>query len=324
MILLHPNYLNALCNEFDWFSGLGPDRPNIIANVTSSELSAIYFIDAKKWKKPTIPDLPVGSVVVTNMSANLSKGVEKVFIAEPWLEFSRISQVIRRVQQDDPSSFDPAAGAHIGAGVNIPSSTFIGPGAVVSPGASLGENCRIGSRAVIMPGVIIGDGCTIHAGALVGVDGFGYADGQDGESTQIAHLGGIELAEHVDVGPGAVICAGTIDPTRIGKGTKIDGQVYIGHNVQLGERCMICAHAIIGGSAIVGNDVWIHTGAGLKSKVRVADNAVVGLGAAVIKSVEAGSTVMGDVAEDVSIGLRRKAALGRIVRDNLPHSKSKD
>ncbi len=179
------------------------------------------------------------------------------------------------------------AGAVIGAGCVLHPQTYIGPGAV------LGRDCVIYAGAKIGAGIVIGDRCIVHFNAAIGADGFSFVTPQPGsveeakemrpakcrpmnqELVRIASLGIIEIGDDVEIGANTSIDRGTIAATRIGNGTKIDNQVQIGHNVVVGEDCMICGRTGIAGSVTIGNRVVIGGAAGIADHVRIGDDAVI-------------------------------------------------
>lgn len=199
---------------------------------------------------------------------------------------------------------------------------FVDPTAVVGPDASVYPHCYVGRRArvgeatVLMPGVVvgadarigkgcvlhpnvtveercrIGDGVVLHAGVVIGSDGFGYA-GQGPQRVKAPQTGVVELADHVEVGANTTVDRATIGSTRIGAGTKIDNLVQIGHNVVIGERCLILAQTGIAGSAVVGDDVVLAGQSGVKDHVEVGRRSVIGPRGGVVRSVPPGSVLSG-------------------------------
>ncbi len=174
-----------------------------------------------------------------------------------------------------------AAGTHIGEGTVIHPQVYVGPQVAIGPDGLIYSGVRIGAR------VKIGARCIIHFNASLGADGFSFvtpeigsvetakATGKVGEAhnislIRIASLGAVELGDDVEVGALSSIDRGTIISTCIGNGTKIDNQVQIGHNVRVGENCMLCGRVGIAGSATLGDRVVLGGATG------VADHATIG------------------------------------------------
>ena len=186
----------------------------------------------------------------------------------------------------------------IGAFVYIGAHAQIGDNAVLHPQCYIGEGAQIGSDTMIHAGVkigartVVGDRVIIHYNASIGADGFSFVTPQTGsveaakatsksEVTasntsllRIASLAPVILGDDVEIGANTTIDRGTIAPTRIGKGTKIDNQVQIGHNVTIGENCMICGRTGIAGSVTIGNRVVLGGATGVADHVTIGDDAI--------------------------------------------------
>jgi UDP-3-O-[3-hydroxymyristoyl] glucosamine N-acyltransferase len=170
---------------------------------------------------------------------------------------------------------DVSIGAHasIEEGASIGASTIIGSGAVIGAGVRIGSHCRIFPRVVIYPGTTLGDRVVIHAGAVLGADGFGYVcDRTSGEYTQFPQQGTLIIEDDVEVGANTTIDRGALEETRVGRGTKLDNLIHIGHNCSIGRNVVIAAQTGISGSSAVGD------GAILGGQVGMGDHAMIGPG----------------------------------------------
>lgn len=169
----------------------------------------------------------------------------------------------------------------------------IAEGAVVHAGVKAGSGCRIGEGAVIFAGVVLGERVAIGANSVIGRPGFGFTHAPDGGLTRIPQLGGVRIEDDVEIGPLCSVDAGTLAPTRIGQGSKLDAQVHVGHNVDIGAGCLIAAQVGFAGSSRLG------AGSVVGGQAGVADHAVIGEGvriaakSGVIGDVPAGSVVAG-------------------------------
>jgi UDP-3-O-[3-hydroxymyristoyl] glucosamine N-acyltransferase len=178
------------------------------------------------------------------------------------------------------------AGARIGPGARIFSHVSIGAGAVIGRDVLLHAGVRIGAR------VTIGDRFIAQPGAVIGTDGFSFVTPQPGlveearatgviESREqaayvrINSLGAVRIGDDVEVGANSCIDCGTIADTVIGKGTKIDNLVQIGHNVRIGETCLICGQAGVAGSTVIGDRVVIGGAASVADHLRIGSNVVI-------------------------------------------------
>jgi UDP-3-O-[3-hydroxymyristoyl] glucosamine N-acyltransferase len=192
-----------------------------------------------------------------------------------------------------PLAADARAAAHVDPSATVDATASIGPGAVVLAGARIGEGTRIEPNAVVYGGSVIGARVVIGAGAVVGRPGFGWAPSPDGAVVRIPQLGGVIVEDDVEIGPLATIDAGTLGPTVIGRGAKLDAHVHVGHNVEVGAGAMIAAQAGFAGSVSVGAGVLVGGQAGVADHVRVGAGARVAAKSGVIADVAPGETVAG-------------------------------
>lgn len=226
-----------------------------------------------------------------------------------------LSALLRRRPSVDegvhPSSFI-GSNVTLGKGVRIGPLCVIGDGAVigedtiivsqatVSKQAEIGTGCFINSGVRIGIGVKIGARAVIHPNAVLGADGFSFhpvdpgnveaarktgsvSDKEDRDSTLLKNesLGSVIVGDDVEIGASTAIDSGTLKPTTVGRGTKIDDLVMIGHNVQIGEDCILCAQVGIAGSTIVGDRVTLGGQAGVGDNLTIGDDAIIGATAAV-------------------------------------------
>ena len=163
----------------------------------------------------------------------------------------------------------------------------------VEDGVEIGNNVRIGNGCSILSGTIIGDNSSIAENCVIGGDGFGFAKDVEKGVLHIPHIGGVTIANDVYIGPNSVICRGTIDPTFIGEFTKIDGAVWVGHNVIVEPYCMVPAGAVLCGSVKIGKDSWIGANASIIESTSIGERALIGIGSVVTNDVLDSEKYMG-------------------------------
>ena len=224
----------------------------------------------------------------------------------------------------------PAAVVH--PSVAVPELAEIGPHAVICAGAVLGEGVRIaancfvgegvavGTETVLYPNVtlyagsVLGDRVVVHAGTRIGVDGFGYVSsaGGEGEHRKVPQVGGCVVEDDVEIGANCTIDRGSIGRTVIGRGSKLDNLVHIGHNVTIGPRSMLVAQVGVAGSTRSGAEVAMGGQAGVSGHLRIGARARIAAQAGVIGDVEPGQVVSGYPARDHKTYLRAMASLMKL------------
>lgn len=181
----------------------------------------------------------------------------------------------------------------------------------------VGEGCRIAHGAVLMPRVRLGKRVTIEPGAVIGAPGFGWATGPGGRTRAIPQLGGVVIEDDVHIGALCTIASGTLSPTIIRRGAKLDAQVHVAHNCDVGEDTIIAAQSGLAGSVIVGNGVLVGGQVGIADHLRIGDGARVAAKSGVIGDVAAGSTVAGYPAVERHRWLRGLAELYRLASQRV-------
>lgn len=166
------------------------------------------------------------------------------------------------------------------------------PGAVIMGGSRIGADVVVGPSVTLYPYTIVGDRCTFHAGCVLGARGFGYRREGD-RHLPTAQLGYVVVEDDVELGAAVTIDRGTYGTTRIGEGTKIDNQVMIAHNCQIGRRNLICSQVGIAGSCRTGDDVILAGQVGLKDHVTLGDGTIVAAQSGVMEDLAGGEVYLG-------------------------------
>jgi UDP-3-O-[3-hydroxymyristoyl] glucosamine N-acyltransferase len=210
-------------------------------------------------------------------------------------------------------------GAVIGARAEIGRGTVIAAGAVVAPAVAIGRDCHIGINASIQH-ALIGNRVIIHPGVRIGQDGFGFAMGAQGHA-KIAQIGRVIIQDDVEIGANTTIDRGSNRDTVIGEGTKIDNQVQIGHNVEIGRHCIIVAQVGIAGSARIGDFVAIGGQSGVAGHVKIGDGARIAAVSTANDDVAPGARVGGTPAQPVDEWFRGIAVLRKLARRDRAQSR---
>jgi len=229
-------------------------------------------------------------------------------VANPYRALVQVAELFAPPKTSFPQGIHPTSilgkGAVVSPQASVGPFVFVGEGASIGPQSQIypfvyiGRNCKVGRGATIFPQVYLGDGCEvgdgviIHSGAVLGSDGFGFMR-EGGSYRKIPQIGRVVVGNEVEIGANVTIDRSTLGVTKIGRGTKLDNLVHIGHNVQVGENTAIVAQVGISGSTTIGRGVRIAGQAGLAGHIQIGDNSTIGAQAGVTKSVPAGSFVSG-------------------------------
>ncbi len=202
-------------------------------------------------------------------------------------------------------------GATIGAGCEIGDHCTIAAGVHIAPGCVVGDDCQILPNAVLYENTRVGNRVLIHAGAVLGGYGFGYRQ-ENGQHIRTSQLGWVEIEDDVEIGAVATIDRGTYGSTRIGEGTKLDNQVQIGHNCQIGKHNLLCSQVGIAGSTTTGDYVVLAGQAGVADHLRLEDRVVVTAQSGVMHNLEAGKVVFGTPASPIKQKMQEVALCSKL------------
>jgi UDP-3-O-[3-hydroxymyristoyl] glucosamine N-acyltransferase len=285
------------------------DASLVLEGVAAPEVAApsdlIYVASAKYL--PRAAASRAGCVV---LPAGLTLAGRTVLRAEnPKLVFARAAALLvdeRAIAEGMHSTAVVSTQARLGAGVSvgaftvievgveIGAGTQIGAGCFIGRGVRIGQQCRLNPRVTLYAGARLGERVILHSGVVIGSDGFGYVRTAEG-SAKFPQVGGVEIADDVEIGANSCVDRGSLGTTRIGRGVKIDNLVQVGHNVEIGEHTIIAAQTGISGSCRIGKNVLIGGQVGIADGCTIEDGAVLGAQAGIPtgKTIRAGLTVWG-------------------------------
>jgi UDP-3-O-[3-hydroxymyristoyl] glucosamine N-acyltransferase len=234
-----------------------------------------------------------GTAVIAGESAAANHAPKPLLIARfPKLAFARAARLLCPQRSFEPGIHSSAViedsarlgrhvavepGAVVGEKVVIGDRTRIGAGSVIGAEARIGSDCNITPNVTIYPGVRLGNRVIVHSGAVLGSDGFGYVrDPATGHYEKFPQIGGLEIGDDVEIGANTTVDRGALDLTSIGRGTKLDNLVHVGHNVRIGEDVVIAAQTGFSGSITVENGAVIGGQVGIGDHARIEQGVVLG------------------------------------------------
>lgn len=272
-----------------------------------------YLEILKKTKAGLIlvpADFDISAKPKTNLILVEKPYVMFMLLVKTWLELDRPLQ-----QKHIAASAFIADSSVIGENVDISKNCVIGANVIVGDGTRidsntvLAENVQVGRNCHLFPNITVYEDCiiknnvTLHAGCVIGADGFGYLM-HDGIQNKIPQVGNVIIEDDVEIGANSTVDRATIGSTIIGKGTKIDNLVQVGHNCVIGENSILCAQVGLAGSTVIGNVVYLAGQVGVAGHLKIDDGAMVGAQSGVSHTISKGEKVFGTPAIDV--GLKRR------------------
>ncbi len=297
-----------------------------INSLESAENNDISFAE-EKFLKAAISSR-AGALLVPRKSDDLNQNL--IICERPFQAAGRLmAEIDAKAQQIKPLI---AAEATIENNVNLGDNLYIGPGAFIAEGCRIGDNCRIyantfigknvviGSGCRIYPGVVIREGCKIgdrviiHPNSVIGSDGFGFLQ-IAGHNVKIPQIGRVIIADDVEIGALCTINRAALDETVIGRGTKIDDHVHLGHGVKIGEDVIMCAQVGLSGGVRVGNQVMLGPRTGSVDHITIGDKARLMAGTQAAKSLAGGRDYGGTPAMPVKQSLRQMMAATHLAND---------
>lgn len=255
-----------------------------LATLQSAQQGQLSFLANPKYLQ-YLESSSASAVIVDRQSAEQCR-VDALVVDNPYLAYAKISQLFDPGATSSPgihssAVVDPscdlgedvsiAANVVIGPRSVIGSNVSIGAGSVVGADCSIGDDSRLNPNVTLYHGISAGRRCIIHSGAVIGADGFGFAENK-GAWEKIHQLGAVKLGDDVEVGANTCIDRGAMTDTTIANGVKLDNHIQIGHNVVIGEHSAVAAGTAIAGSAEIGSYCTIAGAVGIAGHLSIVDH----------------------------------------------------
>jgi UDP-3-O-[3-hydroxymyristoyl] glucosamine N-acyltransferase len=196
----------------------------------------------------------------------------------------------------------------IGANTRIDQGVWIGAHCVIGDDCELASEVRLHAHVTLYSKVRLGARCIIHSGTRLGTDGFGYTF-VNGRHEKVPQVGGVQIGDDVEIGANCTVDRGSVGPTEIGNGVKIDNLVHVGHNVRIGDWSIIVAQVGISGSTIIGKGVTLAGQSGVPGHLQIGDGATIAAKSAPFGDVPAGEVYTGFPARPHREFLRAQSGL---------------
>lgn len=232
-------------------------------------------------------------------------------VDDAYKSFSKLLEYYNQVKSnkvgvEQPSFISESAaygeGFYLGAFSYLSDNVKIGNNVKIYPNVYIGENVTIADNVVVFAGAkiysdsIIGKECVIHSGVIIGADGFGFTPNEKGEYSKVPQTGNVILEDHVDVGAGTTIDRATLGSTILRKGVKLDNQIQIAHNVEIGEHTAIAAQTGIAGSTKIGKHCLIGGQVGIVGHITIGDRVRIQAQSGIGRNVKSDEVLQGSPA----------------------------
>ena len=267
------------------------------------EKGDIVFVDHPKYYDKALNS--AATTILINKKVDCPEGKTLLISDDPFRDFNKIT-----------NHFNP----FIASKVSISDTAVIGENTIIQPNVFIGNNVSIGNNCVIHPNVtiydnsVIGNNVTIHANTVLGADAFYYKNRPEGFD-QLISGGRVVLEDNVDLGASCTIDKGVSGDTTIGKGTKIDNQVHVGHDTKIGKKCLIASQTGIAGCVIIEDEVTLWGQVGTNSGITIGKGAVILGQTGVTKSVVGGKSYFGTPVAESREKLKEMAEIKRFLKN---------
>jgi UDP-3-O-[3-hydroxymyristoyl] glucosamine N-acyltransferase len=274
-----------------------------INEIHKVEEGDLVFVDHPKYYQKCLDS--AASFIIINQNIDCPPGKALLIVEQPFEAYQKIV-----------SHFRPFEGASqaISPSARIGKTSYLYPGVFVGNHVQIGERCLIHPNVVIMDHCVIGDDVVIQASTVIGSDAFYYNTNKKRETwyKKMLSCGRVVIENEVEIGAGCTIDRGVSGDTFIGRGSKLDNMIHIGHDTVTGRNCLFAAQVGIAGAANIGEGVILWGQVGVSKTLTIGDNTIVFAQSGVRASLDANKIYFGSPAEDASVKKREFVWIKRI------------
>ena len=291
---------------------LGDEKVEIqrVASIDEAAAGDITFLTSSRYQAYLQSSKATAIIIGNNVTLPSHGKNNFLLVDQPYLAFAKILDVLTpKPQFDCQISPDSSIGdgavlgenvtvfphVYLGTGVKVGRGTVLFPNVFLGDGVEVGEDCILYPQVTVREGCRLGHRVILHAGAVIGSDGFGFAE-EGGARRKIPQVGTVEVGDDVEIGANTTVDRATLGRTIIGRGAKIDNLVQIAHNVVVGENTVIVAQAGIAGSTRIGKEVIVAGQVGIVNHVEIGDGARIGPQSGIAQSVPPGAVLSSGLA----------------------------
>ncbi|NRB84892.1 MAG: UDP-3-O-(3-hydroxymyristoyl)glucosamine N-acyltransferase [Winogradskyella sp.] len=266
-------------------------NPNIevskLAKIEEGTEGSLTFLANPKYKSYIYTTKASITIVNSDFQPEEELATTLIKVDDAYGAFTKLLEYYNQIKLnksgiEQPSSISDSAkigeGIYIGAFTYIGDNVTIGNNVKIFPNSYIGDNVAIGDNSIVFSGAkvysdcVIGSSCVINSGAIIGADGFGFAPNDKGEYSKVPQIGNVIIEDFVDIGAGTTIDRATLGSTVIRRGVKLDNQIQIAHNVEIGKNTVIAAQTGVAGSTKIGENCQIGGQVGIVGHITIGNN----------------------------------------------------
>ena len=258
-----------------------------LSKIEEGEGGSLTFLSNPKYTEYIYSTKATIAIVNKDFTPEREIHTTLIKVADAYKAFSKLLEFYNEAKQnktgiETPSFISETAkvgeNLYLGAFSYINNNVVIGNNVKIYPNVYIDDNVKIGDDTVIFAGAkimsdtIIGKNCVLNAGVIIGADGFGFAPDEEGVYSKVPQIGNVVIEDNVDIGAATTIDRATLGSTIIRKGVKLDNQIQIGHNVEIGENTVIAAQSGVAGSSKIGKNCMLGGQVGIAGHLTVGNN----------------------------------------------------
>ena len=281
---------------------------NTLSKIEEGKKGSLTFLANPKYTEFIYSTDASATIVANDFEPTEKITTTLIKVKDPYSSFTTILELFnddksKRSGISDKSDIDKSStiskSSYVGSYTTIGKNSIVGDNCVIDNQVFIGDNVKIGNNCKIYPGTkilndtIIGNSCIIHSSCSIGSDGFGFAPNDDGTYKKIPQTGNVVIGDNVEIGSNSTIDRATIGSTIIKDGVKLDNQIQIAHNVEIGENTAIAAQSGIAGSTKIGKNCMIGGQVGIIGHLKIGDNVKIQAQAGVTSDVESNARITG-------------------------------
>ncbi|GGG44531.1 UDP-3-O-acylglucosamine N-acyltransferase [Croceivirga lutea] len=255
-----------------------------LSKIEEGENGSLTFLANPKYTQYIYSTKASITIVNKDFVPDQDLSTTLIRVEDAYKSFSKLLEYYNQVKNNKEGIESPSfisentkygAGFYLGAFSYLGNNVTIGTNVKIYPNVYIGDNVTIGDNVVIFAGAkiysetLVGNNCVLHSGVIIGADGFGFAPNEKGEFSKVPQTGNVIIEDNVDVGAGTTIDRATLGSTVLRRGVKLDNQIQIAHNVEIGENTVIAAQTGIAGSTKIGKNCMIGGQVGIVGHITI-------------------------------------------------------